>query len=587
MDLTKHKFNPLGRTLRGDTQAKTEGEKLLEDLRTTYEEYPRDKRIPKAVLMAVDSYNRLNALFDQMTGLWAQIKALIDLPAGEERTAEAVGQLQGRCRHDEDGTAMKAYFQLICHLVYTNYHTMQLFDNLLLIPGCTRKGKGEKWSDKEKDEAHMLVKALSNSQSIWHSTLEAPNTFAWVVLALIGRKSLEDPVPTRPPWLRVEDVFPKEKNDLTQDESTAHEESGKVGQTTHPQSHADEQEEDQAEEDSEPGGAASTDAPSQYDLPVRTRDTELPLPEHFDANSHSHDAANDDEDANRAMLDKDEPLREETFDVPEQVMAICRAIGVYEAQFFFTEGFRLGSVTRRQREGETDLECFIRTTDSTDNVVPSFEATVVHNTKMTTYRDRSIPSLVHAYWQDLHNKTPDNHTAKKGTALLAKFVNDVDISKIGLPAGQPPTHCEVTLMQWWQQFTNMPTNLPILGISRACCGTCSMVIREMINELYSGGEREHSILDFVPGTRDKAFWPCMLPTKTSAPIMRSVSDKLEEKIIGLLGKSTIFTQLDNHITQVRRDGAIQVESNKRKGNVSPASNAAKKRTRKQPLEKNY
>lgn len=559
----EHDLNPLGAAFSGNSEMPQKLYIQDQNLVKWCKDNPESSVVWNAIANVFHAKRSLSALGQQMKEFCSRVRSFIKPTPKQMDTQEVVQLLHSMSSQLADGPNSeyfdKIYFELVCHLVYTTYQTLQLLDNLLqFYTGFLRPTHS--CTEVERQQIINCTKALHNSQGIWHYILKAPCTLAWTLQTLIRTGIFADQPATSDEWMSL-------TSPITHGELMGGDHSG-TGQT--PQAN------ERKKRDRQP-----QISPSRHLHGSNTEEQDQPLPGDQELSTANEDAAHGVD-----QLDNNEELRKEAFDVPQHITPVRDSIKNTDVMGVFVEAYRLGSVTRRQREAERDIGRFIETPCDHQKSIASFDIDYVCNVEApVSYSSGSIIRLVRQDWEEL-SKKHFSSDIKKGIAMLGRWLQatESNVSSMNLPKTQPKIHCELILMMHYLRNCRGLTRLPQIGVSRAACGTCSLFIEGIIENFYKDNKQKKPEVDqFVPGTRRDAFWPCTLPINTPANVMKHVADGLEKHIEHMLTSRSLLDAIDAHVTRTEQGDPTM--PTKHDGATTPASNRAETDDEEECLDK--
>lgn len=269
------------------------------------------------------------------------------------------------------------------------------------------------------------------------------------------------------------------------------------------------------------------------------------------------DDASADEDG--GFDDEDEAAL--TLDVPAIVEDIILHSNTTAVSKMMRSFFRLGAVTYQQRQAEKDITpSFIQGSRN------QFDIQFIPNMDEKHYGPGELRQFVKSYWEKLGAQF-SREPRWTGSKLLAElsssqYFQDGNKELKLFTTSTARAHCESVIMVDWYEKHGTTKGLPPIGISRAACGTCGILLYELLQEAY-GREAPHfeRIVTGVGG----AFWTCMLPARTPIEVKLLVLQYLERKIGVYFDQVGVIQEIRRHVAK-SKDTPVE-EKPKRESSV--------------------
>lgn len=395
----------------------------------------------------------------------------------------------------------QTYLDLMVLMVYTARLSIQVC--LKALESLRSGFKSQKFrNEEEAKQVIFVVKALNNAQVVWHQLLKAPWSLACCLHLLVASPATV--------------VQPSDTTASRQEFQRPQSQDGPNPVQLQDHGHqmanvADVFVDDHHNVDNDPFVSKHPDGDDENNVDEEAKAVDDD-PEH-------------DDEADKKLY----------YDVPEPIHPVLQKVQVPAVKAMMEQSFRLGSVTRRQHEAETDIVSIIDRSMRNTQQPESFSMEFMGNTSTRSYNQGEILKLVEDYWR----RMPTSEKSREGFALLSDIARTKRVKDLGLSLGPPRAHCECILAQRYN--SQYPSTLPPIGVSRVACGTCSLFIDAMLDKVYQG--KKPSIERIVPGTRSDAFWPCSVPGGTPPEVTQSVAERLHKKLEERLGEEEIITSL--------------------------------------------
>lgn len=234
-----------------------------------------------------------------------------------------------------------------------------------------------------------------------------------------------------------------------------------------------------------------------------------------------------------------------TLDVPGIVEETIHNIDTTVVRRMMRSFFRLGAVTYQQRQAEKDImPSFIQGSQN------QFDIKFIPNMDEKHYGPGELRKFVKSYWEKLDARfSREPHWT--GSKLLAElsssqYFQDGNKELKLFTTSTARAHCESIIMVDWYEKHGKTKALPPIGISRAACGTCSILLYEVLHEAESG---EFPNPERIVTGIGRAFWTCMLPTRTPIELKLSVLEYLERRIEVYLGEAEVIQEIRRHVAK--------------------------------------
>lgn len=242
----------------------------------------------------------------------------------------------------------------------------------------------------------------------------------------------------------------------------------------------------------------------------------------------------------------DEYEAAQTLDVPGSLEKIIHDVDTIPMQQMIRSFFRLGSVTYQQRQAEKDI---------TPNFIQGsqnlFDIRFIPNMDERHYGPGGLRKLVKSYWEKLDAQVSTEMQRIASRLLVelssSQYFQDGNKELKLFTTSTARAHCESIIMVDWYEKHGRNKGLPPIGISRAACGTCTILLHEILRKVYMG--RAPPAEGIVTGVRDDAFCTCMLPARTPTDVKLRVLESLEEKIEGYLRKFGVIQGIQRHVAK--------------------------------------
>lgn len=154
----------------------------------------------------------------------------------------------------------------------------------------------------------------------------------------------------------------------------------------------------------------------------------------------------------------------------------------------------------------------------------------------------ALKTSLEAYWRD-NAKLATQKAVRDGFRKLLELLSREDFEK-QLKWRSPKAHAECILAKKWLNLEDRAGKYPVVGVSRAACGTCTVLFKALLEEDF--GDNRPELSDLIAATRN-VFWACVMPEKMSDSMKHKVASSLQTQVESLLASKEVQEKLEQRV----------------------------------------